>query len=85
MSSAEAGSGMARGAVASDETPGPPQELGGRRRGLVGQLLLIRQAAVVVDRDVDPAPADVPGPVMPLARDTVTAALPDPPIILGGA
>jgi hypothetical protein len=40
---------------------------------------------VVVDRDVDPAPADVPDPVMPLARDTVTAALPDPPIILGGA
>jgi hypothetical protein len=56
----QCGRALDRDAVGSVEAPGPSQERGGPHQGLVGQALRIRQAAVVVDRDVDPVPADVP-------------------------
>ncbi len=53
--------------MASVEVPGSTEEAGRRRRALVGQFLGVGQAAVVVDRDVDPVPADAALPTRPIA------------------
>ena len=56
-----------RDPMASVEVPGSTEEAGRRRRALVGQFLGVGQAAVVVDRDVDPVPADAALPTRPIA------------------
>ena len=72
-----------RDPVARVEAPGALEEGGRRRRRLVGQLLGVGQPAVVVDREVDPVPADAAVPVALTAGDPMTAARSDPAEHLG--
>jgi len=68
-----------RDPVAGIEAPGPAEEVGRRHWALVGQLLGIGEPAMVVDREVDPVPADPAVPVPGIdAVDPVTAAWADP-------
>jgi hypothetical protein len=65
--------------VAGVEAPGTAQEARRRAGRLVGQLLGIGEPAVVIDRDVDPVPADTPEPALhPDVVDAVAATGTDP-------
>ncbi len=67
-----------RDAMGRIETPGPFEEASRRDRRFVGEFLSVGQPAVVVDREVDPVPADAAMPVDLDAGDPVTATRPDP-------
>jgi hypothetical protein len=71
-------------AVAGVEGHRSAQEADGGGRRLVGQLLDVGQAAVVVDRDVDPVPTQTTVPIADLtAVDAVPATGGNPPQALG--
>ena len=72
-----------RDPVIGREAPGSLEEAGRRSRCFIGELLRVGQPAVVVDREVDPVPAD---PAMPIdldASDPAAASGSDPAEHLG--
>lgn len=63
-----------RDAMAGIDTPDAAEEAGGRRRTLVGQLLGVREAAVIVHRHMDTVPVQaVVAVTLPATIDPVPA------------